>query len=252
MLLLGLGDSVTDGLGARKGWSYFDRLITTPADEVVDLGGLSLSAVFPNLRATNLALSGSTSLQHWDREFRRLPTVESNTWVIVTMTTGGNDLIQRYGKEPPREGAMYGATWEQAQPWVTNFEQRLEQMIQRLNETYPGRCEIFLANVYDPTDGLGSFSIARLPHWPDGPRLLRAYNDNIARCAGRHVNVHLVDLHQSFLGHGFRCAQFWSAHYRRDDPHFWYYLNIEDPNERGYDAIRRLFLNEMIAVFAPR
>jgi len=34
------------------------------------------------------------------------------------------------------------------------------------------------------------------------------------------------------------------------DPHYWYSI-IEDPNARGYDALRRLFLNEMAAVFAP-
>ncbi len=30
--------------------------------------------------------------------------------------------------------------------------------------------------------------------------------------------------------------------------HHWYYTNLEDPNERGYDAIRRLFLIEMAKV----
>lgn len=29
---------------------------------------------------------------------------------------------------------------------------------------------------------------------------------------------------------------------RRVPPHYWYYVNLEDPNERGYDAIRRMFL----------
>jgi lysophospholipase L1-like esterase len=208
--------------------------------------------VFPDLRATNLAISGSTSLQHWAKEFPRLPGLDSNALVIVTLTTGGNDLIQRYGKEPPREGAMYGASWDQAQPWINNFEARLGQMITRLDERYPGRCEVFLANIYDPTDGSGSMRVARLPDWPDGPRIHQAYNEIIARCAASHRNVHLVNLHEAFLGHGFRCAQFWSVHYRRGDPHYWYFVNIEDPNERGYDAIRRLLLNEMVPALAPR
>jgi hypothetical protein len=45
-----------------------------------------------------------------------------------------------------------------------------------------------------------------------------------------------------FRGHGIHSAQFWSAHYDAKDPHYWYYVNLEDPNERGYDVIRRLFL----------
>jgi hypothetical protein len=79
-------------------------------------------------------------------------------------------------------------------------------------------------------------------------KILAAYNDAIRRTAYRYSNVHIVNLHDSFLGHGIHCAQFWSKHYDRHDPHYWYYQNLEDPNERGYDAIRRLFLNEMVEV----
>lgn len=52
-------------------------------------------------------------------------------------------------------------------------------------------------------------------------------------------------MHAPFLGHGLACTQFWRANYRSEDPHYWYFVNLEDPNERGYDAIRRLFLIEM-------
>ena len=31
-------------------------------------------------------------------------------------------------------------------------------------------------------------------------------------------------------------------------PHYWYAENLEDPNVRGYDAIRRLFLIEIAKV----
>jgi hypothetical protein len=34
-------------------------------------------------------------------------------------------------------------------------------------------------------------------------------------------------------------------HFSFKDPHYWYYSNLEDPNERGYDAVRRCFLREM-------
>jgi len=71
----------------------------------------------------------------------------------------------------------------------------------------------------------------------------------IAETARELPNVHLVDLHALFLGHGLHSRDWSNAHYCRRDPHYWYYLNLEDPNERGYDAIRRLFLLEMIKVF---
>jgi hypothetical protein len=100
-----------------------------------------------------------------------LPKLEKagpETLGIVVLTTGGNDLIHSYGRNPPVEGAMYGAT-------------------------------------------------------PD-----------------------------AFLGHGIPCSQRWRTHYRRDDPHYRYFDNLEDPNPRGYDAIRRLFLLEIQAVLAPK
>jgi lysophospholipase L1-like esterase len=241
-LLVGLGDSVTAGLGARHGYSYFDRLVSNPPDEFADMKGICLRAVLPQLQFTNLALSGSTSGQHLAQQLSRLPAVGSNVIGLIVITTGGNDLIHNYGHTPPREEAMYGATWNQASLWVTNFEARLEQIVGRCKDHLPGGCHIFLANIFDPTDGAGDMSRAGLPAWKDGLKILAAYNDVIRRCSERHQFVHLIDNHKAFLGHGIHCTQFWSKHYDARDPHYWYYVNLEDPNERGYDAIRRLFL----------
>ena len=75
-----------------------------------------------------------------------------------------------------------------------------------------------------------------------------AAGEVIARCARTRPFVHLVDLHGAFLGHGIHCTQPWQPHYRFSDPHYWYYANLEDPNDRGYDALRRLFLIEIAIV----
>ncbi len=247
--LIGIGDSVTAGFGARRGYSYFDRLVANPPDEFDGMKGLSLGAVLRHLQSTNLAVSGSTSGQHLSKQLPRLPNVGSNVNVLVVMTTGGNDLIHNYGRTPPHEEAMYGATWEQAQPWITNFEQRLSSMVDLCHARYPGHCQIFLANIFDPTDGVGDITRAGLPAWPDGLKIHAAYNDAIKRCAGKHPFVHPVDMHGAFLGHGIHCTQFWSSHYDAKDPHYWYFTNLEDPNERGYDVIRRLFLKKIGGYF---
>src|SRR6267378_3685782 len=241
-LLIGMGDSVTAGFGARRGYSYFNRLLANPPDDSVDVNGVSLQTALPHLQFTNLAVSGSTSGQHIERQLPRLPAAGSNVVALVVITTGGNDLIHNYGRTPPLEEAMYGATLEQAAPWITNFEQRLNSMIERINAHFPGGCHIFLANIFDPTDGAGDVERAGLPAWKDGLRIVAAYNGVIQRCVEKHAFVHLVDMHGAFLGHGIHCTQFWSEHYDAKDPHYWYYSNLEDPNERGYDVIRRLFL----------
>jgi hypothetical protein len=68
VLLVGIGDSVTAGFGARRGYSYFDRLVANPPDEFVDMSGICLGTVMPRLQFTNLAISGSTSLEHMERD----------------------------------------------------------------------------------------------------------------------------------------------------------------------------------------
>jgi len=245
--LLGLGDSITAGFGASRGLSYFDRLVQNPPDEFTELDGICLSRVLPNLRSLNLALSGTDSLQHLSKQLPRIPQQPADVFGLVVFTTGGNDIIHAYGRAAPREGAMYGATLAQARPWIEAFESRLATMLDRVEACFPGGCAIFLANIYDPTDNVGDSASAGLPAWPDGLAILRAYNAVLARAAEQRPNVYGVDLHQTFMGHGIHCTKFWRATYQANDPHYWYYDNLEDPNDRGYDAIRRLFLNEIAA-----
>ncbi len=246
VLLLGVGDSVTAGWGVPQTHSYFGRLAANPEDESPDMQGICLSAVLPNLNTNNIAVSGSTSLEHIDHIRDRLETQPSDVLGLVVMTTGGNDLIHSYGRMPPKEGAMYGATMEEARLWIASFEERLSQMIDLLEERFPGGCHVFLADIYDPTDGIGDAANAGLPPWPGGVAIHRAYNEVIRRLAAERESVRLVPMYEAFLGHGIHCRQFWSEHYRPDDPHYWFASNLEDPNIRGYDAIRRLFLNEMV------
>ena len=250
VLLLGIGDSITDGFGAPKGFSYFQLLVQNPQGDVADMLNKNLSKVMPNLQAENLAVSCTVSLDHL-KKIERFPPQDANTFGIITMTTGGNDLIHDYGRSSPRECAMYGAAFEEAKPWIANFQQRLDTMISKINEKFPGGCQVFLANIYDPSDGTGKTLswLTGLPAWPDGLMILNAYNAIIADCAAKYENVHLVDIHAAFLGHGLHCKKIWIKNYRFSAPHYWYYLNIEDPNIRGYDAIRRLFLLEMVKVF---
>jgi hypothetical protein len=73
-LLIGIGDSVTAGFGARYGYSYLDRLVTNPPEEFEDMSGKCLQAVLPHLKFTNLAVSGSTSSEHIAHQLPSCPT----------------------------------------------------------------------------------------------------------------------------------------------------------------------------------
>lgn len=252
VMLLGIGDSVTDGYGARQGYGYFERLAANPTDEWPDMQGRNLTALFPALRASNQSISGSTSVDCLEKQLPAIDPFPDDTLGLVVLTTGGNDLIHFYGRTPPQEHAMYGATMEQAKPWIENFRSRLDQIVGETAARFPGGCYIFLANIYDPSDGEGDPTAAGLPPWPEMLEILSAYNGAIAECAANHDNVWLVDIHGAFLGHGVNCTKPWSRHYDKPDPHYWYYENLEDPNERGYDAIRRLYLLTMLKAFDER
>lgn len=245
--LVGIGDSITAGLGARsQEHSYFNRLVKNPADEYPDMQGACLSLVLPHLKTKNFAISGSTSRDHLAAIDERLSTQDSSVFGLIVMTTGGNDLIHSYGRSPPKECAMYGATLQQAEPWIASFRSRLDEMLDKIESCFPGGCEIYIGDIYDPTDGVGDAPSVYLPHWPDGLAIHARYNAAIADSASSRPHVHVVPLHRTFLGHGSHCSQFWRASYVRDDPTYWYYENIEDPNDRGYDAIRRVFLNSIV------
>ncbi|MBA2114510.1 SGNH/GDSL hydrolase family protein [Bremerella alba] len=247
VMLLGLGDSITAGLGADSPeHTFFNRLVENPTDEFADMQGKSLSVVLPGLESENLAISGSTSKDHFGVIEDRLPPHEPDVFGLVVMTSGGNDLIHSYGRRPPKECAMYGATLAEAQPWIDSFRIRLNEMLDKITAAFPGGCEIYLADIYDPTDGVGDAPSVYLPHWPDALAIHGKYNEVIRECTEARANVYHVPLHETFLGHGSHATQFWRSTYVADDPHYWFYENIEDPNDRGYDAIRRVFLNEII------
>jgi len=252
VLLLGAGDSITAGLGAdHPSHSYFNRLAENPADEFTGMKGKSLSHVIPNLQMKNMAISGTTSLEHYNRLKQLGDPQPIDVFGLVVITTGGNDLIHSYGRHKPREGAMYGATLPQAQPWIKNFETRLHAMVDMLMAHFPGGCQIYLADIYDPTDGVGDAPSVYLPDWPAGLAIHAAYNRVLHGVADSRKEVKLTPLHQHFLGHGSHCRQFWREHYQAADPHYWFYQNIEDPNDRGYDAIRRIYLNQITRWLPP-
>jgi hypothetical protein len=149
---------------------------------------------------------------------------------------------------------MYGATIGEARPWIAAYEKRLSAILDGADKSFPGGCEIFLANIYDPTDGVGDIENCGLPlpRWPDGVKILTEMNAAIERTAAARKNVRLVDIRAAFLGHGIHCRDKGNAYYHPDDPSYWYYDNLEDPNEIGYDAIRRLFLAKIAETLSTK
>lgn len=260
VLLVGMGDSVVTGFGAGEGRGFFDMLQVQPKDDDPALKGCTLAAVYPGLRSMNLAVNSTNSAYHQLVQLRQLPVQDAQTRGIVVLSTGGIDLIHSYGSELPRDGALYGANWEEGQRYAGLFRARLEALLDVLAAKFSGGCDVFVMTIFDPTDGVGDIEnagmllrlIKPLPAWPEGLRIHGLFNQHIREAAAARSFVHVVDVHAAMLGHGLHCTDKANPYYRREDPTYWYYVNLEDPNERGYDAIRREFLREMARVLAPR
>jgi lysophospholipase L1-like esterase len=249
--LVGLGDSITAGFGALGKHGYFDLLIENDDAKWPDMQGRDLKHVFPHLTACNLSVSYTVLEEHLRDQLPSIASYPTGVRGIVVITAGGNDLIHDYGRSAPRDGAMYGCTYAQALEWKPGFTRKLKALIDGVTAHFPAGCDVFLGNFYDPTDGIGDIEHANLllPAWPDGLKVLPVFNGVITETCNSYTNVHLVDFHAAFLGHGIHCRNFLNPNYRKEDPHYWYFMNLEDPNSRGYDAIRRLFLIEMSKVF---
>ncbi len=111
VLFVGLGDSVTAGFGAKKGYSYFDRLVQNPADEFQEMKGICLETVFPKFAFTNLAISGSTSIELLEKELSHLHQADSNTLGIIVITTGATtSFIIMSGRHHAKRRCM-GQLW---------------------------------------------------------------------------------------------------------------------------------------------
>jgi len=176
IVLLGLGDSITQGLGSTAGKSYFKRLAKNPPDEFPDMDGINLKKVLPNIETLNLSIAGMTSIECVDHQLPRLKQWPKEAFGVVVITVGGNDVVHNYGRTPPREGAMYGAKLKDIDVWKKNFNNRLETIHQAVDESFPGGFHMFVGDIYDPTDGDSDVQFAGLPAWSEGSSVLTEWN----------------------------------------------------------------------------
>lgn len=247
VLLVGIGDNLVDGLGATtKAHGFFNRLLKNPSDELEDMKGKSLTQVLPKITSLNLSTPDSNSKQHLRSITEDLPVQPNDVYGIVILTTGGIDLVHSYGRSAPRECAMYSATLEQTGPWTVAFRERLTKMLQLISERFPGGCEIYLADICFPTSEIGEKASIDLPPWKDGAAIYETYNSVIIEVAESYPNTHVVPINDVLLKNKTLARYFWKTIYNWSDPNHSFFTKLDNPSDRGYDAIRRAYLNAII------
>jgi lysophospholipase L1-like esterase len=171
------------------------------------------------LRATatdNFATDGATTAHVLAYQLPRMASSDEST--LVTLTAGGNDLLEYVGAADPPERL------------VVDIVARTRRIVDRVLEKRPNSM-ILLSTVYDPSDGtndLGWGPLDREARW------LAEYNANVRAMAARRVC--LADLHRHFMSHG-RTAS---------GANFWYWPElIIEPGLRGASEVRRVWLEAL-------
>jgi lysophospholipase L1-like esterase len=176
-----------------------------------------LSHRSPGVEFRNLAEDGAMIDDVTTEELARLGRDSDDPAFLLTITAGGNDLLDALGAGRQLEKAI-GAV-----------KRRYTDLVEYVREELP-RATLVLTTVYDPTDGTG-----RLPGLEAYGRLPLEYLDQFnhhVREMAETAGALLADVHAHFLGHGVMAPE-------RDR---WYWArNLIEPNARGASEIRRVW-----------
>jgi lysophospholipase L1-like esterase len=173
----------------------------------------------PGLNFLNLTQDGALIDDVVTEELARLGRDSPDPRILVTVTAGGNDLLDALAAGVPLDTA------------VTRIIRRYTDLIETLCEEL-SQATLLLTTVYDPTDGTGrlpglSESLGRLPI-----EYLDRFNAHVRETAHRTPGAALADAHRHFLGHGVAATE----------PERWYWRrSLIEPNARGASEIRRVW-----------
>jgi lysophospholipase L1-like esterase len=180
--------------------------------------GRDLETLAPDAEFLSLAEDGAMIDDVATEELARLGRDSRDPGILLTLTAGGNDLLDALGAGRGIETA------------VGNAIRRYVDLVETVREELP-RATLILATVYDPSDGTG-----RLPGLESYGRLpleqLERFNQRIRTLADDLSGVLLADVHRHFLGHGMTAAESDRWYWRR---------NPIEPSARGASEIRRVW-----------
>jgi lysophospholipase L1-like esterase len=180
--------------------------------------GLDLETLSPDIDFLGLAEDGAMIDDVATEELARIGRASSDPDILLTVTTGGNDLLDALAAGGRLEGAVALAS------------RRFVDLVETVREELP-HAILVLTTVYDPTDGTG-----RLPGLESYGRLplehLERFNETVRRTAGSLPRTLFADVHRHFLGHGVQA---------REQERWYWSRNLIEPNARGASEIRRVW-----------
>jgi lysophospholipase L1-like esterase len=180
--------------------------------------GKDLARRSPGVEFLDLAEDSAMIDDVTTEELARLGRDSSDPDFLVTVTAGGNDLL---------DALVGGQDLEKA---VSRIARRYTDLVESVREELP-RAILVLTTVYDPTDGTG-----RLPGLESFGRLpleyLDQFNQHVRETTQATSGATVADVYRHFLGHGVTAPEQERWYWRR---------NLIEPNARGASEIRRLW-----------
>jgi lysophospholipase L1-like esterase len=187
-------------------------------DRWPEFRGRDLEGLSPDMEFLNLAEDGVMIDDVATEELARLGRDSGDPNILLSLTAGGNDLLDALSAGRPLDGAVRG------------IARRYTDLVETVREELPN-ATLVLTTVYDPTDGTG-----RLPGLEAYGRLpleyLDRFNQQVRETARGTPGVLLADVHERFLGHGVTAPERERWYWRR---------NPIEPSARGASEIRRVW-----------
>lgn len=228
MIYIALGDSISiDDYAGGAGCGAASLLFRNKAAAFPEWVGRDLLSRFPDARFGLLATDGATAATVRYAQIPRLKDADIRP-TLVTLTMGGNDLLQTFGMTGAAHAARR-ALWDHAHAVLADLRHLAEP-----------NAVIVLGTIYDPSDGTGDGEGLGIPGlWPDALEMLAAFNETIRAVAGEYDAL-VADLHGHFLGHGLRAGDPSQTDPRPRSRDLWY-CGVVEPNFWGASATRRVF-----------
>ena len=233
--LVVLGDSISAGGGATApSRPYFTLLRQNHDGAWPEESGNDLVSRFGgSVPLINVAQGGATTADlagQLEGLEDRVDTPASGHTIVV-LTIGGNDLQDAIVRAQAPDG-----------PVLDRAVERLAELSDWFDETrFPDGVSIYVAAVYDPSDGVaqipGCFFGVSLPGFVEA---LDVWRERYI-ALGRERGFAVVDALGHFQGHGHHHDDPENPYHDAEDPTGWFDDCIH-PNDRGHSEIRRLFL----------
>ncbi len=236
--LIVLGDSISTGTGAsRTALKYYNLLASNDSTSWPMEMGHDLAAFFHldggSLPVVNVAVGGATTITMAANQPGALRTALSLPAAghsVVVITIGGNDLQSAIISGDPAGLPLTRA--------IANIRTTVQFLQDPAN--FPDGTSIYLAAVYDPSDGegliRGCFFNLSLPEFVIALDTWRASYITL----GTELHFAVVDALGHFHGHGWNFDHPANPYFDAADPTKWFSDCIH-PNDRGHSELRRIF-----------